>query len=146
MLSNFKHNVCATKQHILHNGCLSLRTYKAHCMAYKELSGKNSHILLSTGYIPQLFTTVVGIFRWVIFSWFSWSRGKPQNEKPRVKARATRVQRRACAQNGCGFSANRATTKFSPRNSQNYDFHENITPQKIPAIRYTGLKLRPHQV
>ena len=23
-----------------------------------------------------------------------------------------------------------------PRNSQNYDFHENITPRKIPAIRY----------
>ena len=30
----------------------------------------------------------------------------------------------------------RATTKFFPRNSQNYDFHENITPRKIPAIRY----------
>ena len=29
----------------------------------------------------------------------------------------------------------RATTKFFPRNSQNYDFHENITPRKIPAIR-----------
>ena len=28
------------------------------------------------------------------------------------------------------------TTKFFPRNSQNYDFHENITPRKIPAIRY----------
>ena len=30
----------------------------------------------------------------------------------------------------------RATTKFFPRNSLNYDFHENITPRKIPAIRY----------
>ena len=29
----------------------------------------------------------------------------------------------------------RATAKFFPRNSQNYDFHENITPRKIPAIR-----------
>ena len=34
------------------------------------------------------------------------------------------------------YEANRATTKFFPRNSQNYDFHENITPRKIPAIRY----------
>ena len=33
---------------------------------------------------------------------------------------------RARAQNWCGFNANRATTKFFPRNSQNYDFHENI--------------------
>ena len=34
------------------------------------------------------------------------------------------------------YEGNRATTKFFPRNSQNYDFHENITPRKIPTIRY----------
>ena len=40
----------------------------------------------------------------------------------------------------------RATTKFFPRNSQNYDFHENITPRKIPAISgtTTWFKFRVH--
>ena len=52
---------------------------------------------------------IAGIFRGVIFSWFSWSRGEPRllftHEKPRVKTRAMRVPRvvpRARAQNGCG--------------------------------------------
>ena len=36
----------------------------------------------------------------------------------------------------------RATTKFFPQNSQNYDFHENITPRKIPAIRYIYISRR----
>ena len=30
------------------------------------------------------------------------------------------------------YEANRATTKFFPRNNQNYDFHENIPLEKYP--------------
>ena len=32
---------------------------------------------------------IAGTFRGVIFSWFSWSRGEPQNIYPRKTARAT---------------------------------------------------------
>ena len=45
---------------------------------------------------------------------------------------------RARAQNGCGFNANRA--KYFPRNSQNYDFHENTTPRKIPYTAFNPLR------
>ena len=34
-------------------------------------------------------------------------------------------KQRERAQNSCGFSANRATRNFFPRNNQNYHFHEN---------------------
>ena len=69
---------------------------------------------------------IAGIFRGVIFSWFSWSRGEPRNICTRKSANRVAYRVRAPK-----------TTKFFPRNSQNYDFHENITPRKIPAIRYT---------
>ena len=84
---------------------------------------------------------IVGIFWGLIFSWFSWSRGNHEiftHKKPQVKMKATRIPRvvlRAHAQNGCGFNASHMIMKFFPRNSQNYDFHENITPQKITAIQ-----------
>ena len=68
---------------------------------------------------------IAGIFRGVIFSWFSWSRGEPRNICTRKSANRVAYRVRAPK-----------TTKFFPRNSQNYDFHENITPRKIPAIRY----------
>ena len=46
-----------------------------------------------------------------------------------------------------GNEANRVrapkTTKFFPQNRQNYDFHENITPRKIPAIRYISFPIPP---
>ena len=81
--------------------------------------GQNTVNLLEEKY------RIAGIFRGVIFSWFSWSRGEPRNIYPRKTVRAPKIG-----------VANHATTKFFPRNSQNYDFHENITPRKIPAIRY----------
>ena len=69
---------------------------------------------------------IAGIFRGVIFSWFSWSRGEPRNICTRKSANRVTYRVRAPK-----------TTKFFPRNSQNYDFHENITPRKIPAIWYS---------
>ena len=68
---------------------------------------------------------IAGIFRGVIFSWFSWSRGEPRNICTRKSANRVAYRVRAPK-----------TTKFFSRNSQNYKFHENITPRKIPAIRY----------
>ena len=76
---------------------------------------------------------IAGIFRGVIFSWFSWSRGEPRNICTRKSA--NRVAYRVHAPK---------TTKFFPQNSQNYDFHENITPRKIPTIRYDTADLYPH--
>ena len=62
----------------------------------------------------------------------SWSRGEPRLYLPTKNRESKREPR---AYRACGFNANCATTKFFPRNSQNYDFHENITPRKIPAMR-----------
>ena len=76
-------------------------------------------------YLHNYTYRIAGIFRGVIFSWFSWSRGEPRNICTRKSANRVAYRVRAPK-----------TTKFFPQNSQNYDFHENITPRKIPAIRY----------
>ena len=75
----------------------------------------------STVWYSSCIYRIAGIFRGVIFSWFSWSRGEPRNICTRKSANRVRAPK---------------TTKFFPRNSQNYDFHENITTRKIPTIRY----------
>ena len=74
-----------------------------------------------------------------LFRYFKREKGNlPDPHGPLARLSANRVAYRVRAPKmGVVLTQTaRATTKFFPRNSQNYDFHENITPRKIPAIRY----------
>ena len=89
---------------LLASGSEPTQSYKRGYFLILFISGTAYMVYNSTracakrcSYFVNRYYRIAGIFRGVIFSWFSWSRGEPRNVYPRTTPRARAQNRRQTA-------------------------------------------------